>query len=257
MSISTVNQYQIYCITEGAFVKGFGTALPTVCYTNDTHTVGANSAQLIQTISSSQVSIKQNQSTTGTNFFVKDIKFTNVESQTTQSVDYTFDILTSVYNYDFFVDDTNVGDYFTINVRPNTALGLVTQDINIGDTTLHGSAGLLMYGRRGYEIKITDGTNTDDLGRILSIDTGTGIVTFTNATTHEYSAANTNIIMNYYVMKNYTIAGYGQVRYGDNIFAAATVPAGTTVRYTYQNNSVSGDLTDKPKNFSLSFSAQF
>lgn len=257
MSITSVSQWQIFCITENQVVTGWGPTFPTVCYHNSAHTVNPNSWQLIQTITSDQVTIKQNPTTVGSAFWVKDIEFKNVVSQTSQTTEFTFDIPVCVYGYDFFVDDTNVGDYMTIIASPDTVLGLITQNVSIGDVTLYAPAGLLGYGHIGYEIKITDGTNMDDLGRMKIIDKSTGIVTFTNASTHNYSSANTIVMMNYYVMKNYTISGYGQVRYGDNVITATAIPAGTTVRYIYQNNSVPGDLTDAPKNFRLSFSAQF
>jgi hypothetical protein len=257
MSITTINQYKIFCVTENKFVIGEGLSPPTVCYNNNTHTVNPNSWQLVLSVSNSQVIVKQNQVSTGGNFWIKDIVFSNIAPQSTQTVDYTFDVLCNVYCYDFFVNDTNAGDYITIIVRPNTIVGLIGANMNIGDTTMIGPSGLLTYGYPGYELTVTDGTNIDVLGRILSIDADTGVVTFTNASTHTYSSTNTEVILNYYIMKNYTISGYGQVRYGDNILTAAVVPAGTTVRYIYQNNSISGDLTDAPKKFRISFTAQF
>jgi len=56
--MSAVSQYKIYCITEAAYVEGWGMAPPTVCYNNNAHTVNGDSVQLIQTISSDEMTIK-------------------------------------------------------------------------------------------------------------------------------------------------------------------------------------------------------
>lgn len=49
--VPTYAEYGIYCVTEGQFVYGYGLDLPTQCYNNHSHTVGAGSASLTQDVS--------------------------------------------------------------------------------------------------------------------------------------------------------------------------------------------------------------
>ena len=154
-----------------------------------------------------------------------------------------------MYSFTFPVDSTNKGDDITIAVNPDTTLGLVTQNINIGDTTLYAPAGLLAYGWNGFEIKITDGTNTNDLGPIKSIDKNTGIVVFTNPAINSFSSTNTLVKMTYYVMKNLKFGSPGIMRFGDDIIGGSSPPIGTVVKFTYKNNTQPGDPGDDPKTF--------
>lgn len=245
---SSVNRYKIYCSTEAKYVEGWGTATPTTCYNNNTHTVNADSWQLIETISTDIVKIKEDSVIIPRNVLIKHIEFADVESNTEQSQYFTFDMVTSMYSFTLVVDDTNKGDEFTIAVNPDTTLGLITQNITAGDTLLYAPPGLLAYGWNGFELKVTDGTNTDELGRILSINKTTGVVTFETPTIHNFSSSNSLVKMTYYTMKNLKIGAPGVLRFGDDVIGGSTPPVGTVVKFTYKNNTQPGDLTDTPKN---------
>lgn len=58
--MSSVNQYRIYCTTEQSWVYSWGTDEPTVCANNTNHTVNLNSVQVFDSVSNSDVVIKNN-----------------------------------------------------------------------------------------------------------------------------------------------------------------------------------------------------
>lgn len=247
--MTSATHYKIYCITESKYVDGWGTSAPTTCYNNNTHSVNSDSVQVIEVVSSDVVKIREDSIVIPRNVWIKHIEFDNVASNDYQHQYFTFNILTSMYSFTFSTDDTNKGDSFTIAVNPDTTLGLITENMLIGDTSLHAPPGLLAYGWNGFELTLTDGTNTDDLGMILTIDQVTGIVTFSNAITHNYSSSNTVIKMTYYTMKSLKFGAPAMLKFGDDVIGGSTAPIGTTVRFTYYNNTQPGDLTDAPKNF--------
>ncbi len=251
--MSSVGNYKIYCNDENKYVSGWSVAPPSACYNNNAHDININSVQLIQTISTDTVKIKEDSILIPRNVWIKHIEFTGIYPQTSQDQYFTFKIPISMYSFTFVTDNTNKGDEFTIAVNPDTPLGLITENLNAGVTTLHAPPGLLLYGWNGFELKITDGTNTDDLGMILSIDKDTGIVEFENKTEHNFSSNNSVVKMTYYTMKNFKFGAPGVQRYGDDIIGGASPPIGTVVKFTYNNNSASGD----PKNFIMSLTLLF
>lgn len=248
---SAVNRYKIYCNTEAKFVEGWGTNVPTACYNNNTHGVNLNSWQIIETVSSDVVKIKEDSIVIPRNVWIKHIEFSNVASGTTQDQFFTFSILTSMYSFTLATDDTNKGDELTIAINPDTTLGLISQNVSAGDTSLYAPAGLLAYGWNGFEIKITDGVNTNLLGAIKNIDKVTGIVTFTNPAVNNFSSTNTLVKMTYYTMKDLKFGAPGIMRFGDDVIGGATPPIGTVTKFTYKNNTQPGGSTDTPKSFIL------
>lgn len=244
--MSTVYKYKIYCTTEEKYVEGWGTTAPTVCYNNNTHTVNSNSVQTIDTIASDAVSIKEDKVQVARNVKIEFIEFKNVESNSTQTVEYKFDIVTSMYSFQFMADDTNKGDELTI-AGVDTTMGLIAASLSPGATTLYAPPALLAYGTQGFYLKLTDGTNTDELGYILSIDKIAGTVTFQNATTHSFSSSNTLVKMTYYIMKSVKIGPPATYMFCDDVVGGTAVPLNTVVKFIYKNNSMPGDLTDEPK----------
>lgn len=246
---TTVSRYKIYCTIEAQYVEGWGTTAPAACYNNNTHSVNLNSVQVIEQVASDTVKIKEDSIVIPRNVWIKDIRFTDVESNSSQTQTFVFDITVSMYSFTLTTDDTNKGDEFTIAVNPNTPIGAITADLSIGSTTLNAPAGLLAYGWNGFELKISDTVNTNDLGRITTIDKVNGTVTFTNATTDLFLANQGVLYMTYYTMKELKFGAPGTLKFGEDVIGGAMVPVGTTVSFTYKNNTMPGDLTDSPKTF--------
>lgn len=247
--IKTINNFQIYCITEGKYVEGWSENSPTVCYSNNTHDVNLNSVQLLDSISNTEMKIKEDSVNVSRNVKVISIVFNNVEANTTQHQYYTFSIPTSMYSYFWVSDDTNKGDKISIGINPDSPMGLILQDVSIGYTSLYAPVPVLLYGSVGFNIAITDGTNYQDLGEILTIDKINGVVTFQNALEYNFSSTNSLLTMTYYNMKDLEIGSPGRYPFGEDVIGGAAVPTGTVVRFSYKNEATTLDLIDEPKNF--------
>lgn len=247
-STAIIYKYKIYCIDEEKYVEGWSSSSPTTCFHNLSHSVNLASVQELEVVNNAEVKIKEDAVVLNRNFKIISIVFNNVPSYQSQTVSYTFDLINSFYSFMFISDDTNKGDYLTIAASPNTALGLITQNMTAGATTLYAPIGLLLYGAVGFHIKATDGTNTDDLGYITAIDKVGGTVTFNIPAVHNFSSTNTLILMTYYICKDLEIGAPGIFRAADDINGGTLITPGTNVQFTYTNNARTIDLTEEPKN---------
>ncbi len=241
MTSTTVYKYKIYCQTEAVFVEGFGTDVPTTCYNNNTHTINSSSVQLLETISQSAVSIKEDKVDIGRNVYVKPIEFINVEAGTTETQYCTFPLVTSMYSFKFLFNERNIGDRVSIYANPDTTLGLITANVSVGDTVIGAPPGLMLYGWPGFHLNITDGTNNDHLGIIKSIDRVNNTVTVSEPAEHAFSSTNTVVKMTIRVCDEMLISGPGYLPIGEDVIGGSGLPAGTIARFSYTNNSVSGD----------------
>ena len=247
----TVYQYRIYCNTENTFVTGWGTTPPTTCYNNNEHAVNELSIQVIQTVSSDQVTIKEDKIEIARNLAIKQIEFKDVPTNSSQHVEFTFELLYSMYSFKFMADDTNKGDEITIAVNPDTTMGLITQDVKIGDTVIYAPAALILFGYPGFYIKLSDGVNTDDIGFIKNIDKVNGTITVSEPAQHNFSLTNTFAKMTYFTMRDIKIGSAGMYTFGEDVVGGSAVPLNTVVRFTYKNNARLFDLTDEPKSLIL------
>ncbi len=255
--MSTATQYKIFCNTENSYITGWGTTPPTVCYNNNGHTVNSNSVQVIQTITSNEVTVKEDSISVNRNARIEAIYFTNVASFDTQDKTYVFQYPTSMYSYTFSVDDTNKDDEITISVNENTTMGLITSNVTAGATVIHAPVALLLYGQVGMNLSLVDDVNTDEIGYILSIDQNAGTVTCSIPTEHSFSSSNTVVKMTYYVMRDLRLSNAGVYKWFDDIIGGSPPPVGTTVKFTYRNNAMFNEIDSTPKNFTIYLTVLF
>jgi hypothetical protein len=223
-----VTQYKIYCETEAKFVSGWGQSPPTVCYNNNAHSVNTNSIQVVNVISSSIVSINQNDVTRSGRFILETISIPNVAGGTTSTI--------SLHAFNFALNAAETGDLFSIVVRPDTPLGLIASDMTSGDTVVPISPYIIPYLTAGMYLTLTDGTNSNGPTKILLIDSVNYTVTLKTAVTHNYSASNTQMLLNYYIIKDMAIILGTTYSFGGEIINSSTVPAGTTATFSFTNN---------------------
>lgn len=238
---TAVSNYKIYCTTENIYVSGWGVVSPTTCYHNNTHTVNPNSVQIIDTISSNTFSVKEDKIEVSRNTTVYSISILDIAPGETKSVTYTFPIPVSLYSFIITPDATNKGDIYSIIAAENTTLGLIVADLAINDTSLIAPTAFLLYATVGYHVSITDGTNTQDLGLVLTKDMETGVITFQNPIQYIFLASNTLIRMTIKVLNQIRIGGAGVYKFFDDVIGGAPIPAATIAKFTYTNNSIAGD----------------
>lgn len=232
----SITQYKIYCNTEAKFVLGWGTSPPTVCYNNNVHTINTNSIQIVKTVASNIVSINQNDVSQSGRFILETVSIPNVPGGSTSTVNYKFDVPISLHAFNFALNSAETGDLFSIIVSPNTQLGLITGNVSSGATVIKISPGIIPYITNGLYLTLTDGTNTEGPNKIILIDSVNYTLTLKTPLTHSYSASNTQMLLNYYVIKDMAIILGTTYSFGGEIINSSTVPRGTIASFTFVNN---------------------
>lgn len=243
MSI-TYTRYIVPCITEGIGVdSGFVSSVPTVCPNNNTHTIDPTGIRVVDTIVDKVVVIKQSTNVTvGPNFRV-DCYTVNIPANATVTYDISYPYNICTYLVTYQATPENIGDSFDVIGAPDTICARLAADIEPGVTTLTlNPVYVTLY--PGYSLTITNGTDTDNLGEIKTYNIGTGVITFTNATTHSFVA--TNIVrMSVYRVKCFNIVNGESFVIGRTKIDASGLPANVKVRFVYRNKS----NVDKTFNF--------
>ncbi len=234
---TTLYKYQIYCTTEEKYVSGWGTAAPTACYNNTSHSVNTNSVQVIDTINTNEVTINQNNSSIAGKFHIESVNIANIQPNSTGTVTHVFDVATSLHSFNFALNAAEAGDTFSIAVNPNTPLGLITQDAKANDIVLSVSPYVIGYMFPGFYVTVSDGTNSDTTIKILSRNLVNSTITIKTPLINSYSASNTQIFMSYYCIKDMPIILGTTYSFGGEIINASNVPAGTTALFSFTNNS--------------------
>jgi len=94
--------------------------------------------------------------------------------------------------------------------------------------------------QRGFVVKLSDGTNTDNVGRVISIDdTNNKIYVETNLSNSFAAATPTYIKATVQVVHDYEIGPGWEHKIGDSKIGGSTLPEYTLVSIKYTNNGES------------------
>lgn len=236
--MSTVFKYRIFCNTEGTNVYQWATDEPTKCPNNTNHSIKASSTTIIEEIQQNVVKIKEESVDTGGHFRSESVIIPTIAGNSTNYVDKVWKYPVSVYSVSFITNNSNMGDNLSICTGPDTRVGVITENVTTAMTTFKVSPIVMQYIAKGYNIKLSDGTNTDELGEVCSFDTVNNTITVDNASTHNYNYTTpTYVLMEPYFIKNFEIGPAWKYDIGMSKIGSAYVPAGTVIRCIYKNNS--------------------
>ena len=236
---SVVYQYRIYCITEG-HVYEWNTIEPTTCPNNTAHTINPNSISIVDQISSNEVKIQQESVPTGGNFRAETFKIIAATgpAMTVSQMSWPFNV--SLLQASFTTDSTNQGDNVTVEIPSNLPIGAITQNVNQGDTVINVSSSVITNIMIGYCIILSDGTNTNDLGRIIAIDTVNNRVTMEVAAVNSFVVATPTVVgLTIRPVSNFQFGPPQTYNLGQSSLGASSIPANIPVVVKYQNNGSS------------------
>ncbi len=233
---SVVYQYRIYCITEAQNVYEWNTVAPTTCPNNTAHVINPNSISIVDQIASNEVKIQQESVPTGGNFRAETFTLTATgPGMTTAQMSWPFNV--SLLQASFTTDSTNQGDKVTVEIPSNLPIGTITHDVNVGDTIINVSPSVITNSMVGYCIILSDGTNTDDLGRIIAIDTINNTVTMEVASPNNYAVATPTVVgLTVRPISNFEFGPPQTYILGQSSLGASSIPANVPVTVKYQNN---------------------
>lgn len=243
--MSTVNLYRIYCETDDQYEQAWSENILTQCPVNNTHTVTANSVQLLNSVSNSIVEIKDLNSNVGGDFRIETKKITAPVGESTH--DYSWKIPIRVHGIKFVTVDEHKGDIINNDVAPDTLIGSITSDVAIGDDVISVTTSVIQSVKLGYYITLDDGVNSESLGYVTSINTNTNEITTELQASNSYLASTpTNVYMTLRHVINYEIGEPQTHSLGDMKIGGALLDANTISRVRYINNGAS------PKDFIFS-----
>lgn len=147
--------------------------------------------------------------------------------------DFSFPYYISMFSAEWFTSETHIGDIASFEIAPNTLIGLITSDINSGDTTFYVDDSVIENVKLGFSIKIGD----DYLGRIFDIDNENNTITTEFATSNNYFAADNVLVkMTMKLVVEYHFIHTGKNEMGKEKIGSEVIPPNTVMRINYYNN---------------------
>jgi len=244
MSDITLHKWRVYCVTDSKYEYTWldeNQSTPTTCPTNTAHTIDTSQVTIVDTRDSNIVNINQEDTTTGQHFLWDTQTFTALANQTT-SYSFSYPMNVSVIEAQYVSALENVGDSWSWIIAPNTIVGAITWQVDVGNTIINVTSTVTDNIKVGYYVNLFDGVNTEDLGRVLSVDPVLGSITVETPSTQSFSAASpTYVRMNIYFMKDAVFGHPWLTVFGEGKIKSSFVPANTVVQVNYTNNDVATD----------------
>jgi hypothetical protein len=288
--MTTYYKYRLKCTTDNIneyWILSENDPVPTTCPTNTAHTIDSTQTTIVDTISDTQISIKEEETPTGGSFAVQTLKFTATKNSiSSKSLSWPFPI--SALSVNFITSSEHSGDCICAFIGQNTITGAITEDVSpasawtaqnytVGQTVTythpthgdrcytcivntvsneiptntafwrHGleisvSSTVIANVYIGYQIKLYDGVNTDDVERVLFIDTeNSKIYVETNLTNSFLVASPTYIKQTVFMFKDYDFQEPWEHEIGQSKIGGSYIPKDTIVKISYNNKSIDTD----------------
>lgn len=234
--MSTIYRYRIYCENEQQYVYIWDTVPPTVC-PNDATPVNEDKLDIVETLSQNTSIVEeptfgyfQSQS------YVMDIPAGNIGDTTIMDITWPLDV--QIWKSDLIPLSNQIGDTIYTIISPNTTVGLLTSDANIGQNIITVSDTVIANVANGFDITLTNGTITENLGQIIHINTSTKQLTMEKTLTQNFlTSTPTYVQFSYIMVKNQVIVNTDTIKYGEKGLKYKLLPANTIMRILYKNNS--------------------
>jgi len=234
----TIYQYRVYCIEEGKNVTVWSKTKPTLCPNDHTdRSIDPIRTTVIDTISKQHVITDDGLQG---NYQVINIEY-DIPSGASGDVtihDRSWPMDLEVWRSYFKPQSQHIGDKVDFITAPDTLIGALTA------TGISGSTGLTVTSIttdletgivKGHEITITDTITPTHLGRIIGIDRENYQLIMELPLPQDYPIGSA-IILQPYMVKDYTIIDTEKIVLGEKGFKATILPANTIVRLIYTNH---------------------
>lgn len=233
----TINYYRIYCITEAQNVYEWNTISPTTCPNNTAHIINPNSISIVNQRAPSVTTIQQETVPTDGWFKTETIVINaatgpNVTTEVTQS--WPFNI--SLLNLYFTTSGDNTGDLLNIYWAKDLPIGVITNDIAVGATTMTVPGSVIQNVYVGFTIALDDGTNHNNCGRIIALDSINNIITFEIDTTNSFSSSTPTAIEITVNPVELTFGPAADYSIARNVIGGSHIPANQVATLDYLNN---------------------
>lgn len=234
--MTTVYKWQLYNVNTGQYEYGWSDVKPTKPFTDPSQVADPDSIVVVDTIESRTVAVQQPFKGTG-GYFLCEGKTLSAPANQTSTINYSYPIPIVALNIKFETADAQENDVLEA-YTDDPVVGVLTNNVSVGATVIPVSPTVMTNVFLGGHIILTDGVHTDNLGRILGINTTNSTLTMETPTTHAFSASSpTYVKYRIYFIRSYTFGPAGHHDIGGCVVGGAAIPANVQMRLAYTNTS--------------------
>lgn len=242
--MTTLTKYRIYCNTEGGWVEQWSETELTVCPNNNGHTINPDSLQEMDTISDNHVTIQEEHielgvTATGGHFGCRSVVVGVSSANEIEYTDVSHPFSIGLMTAQFTTEESMRGDCLEIIVAPDTIIGAITENVDIGVTKTFGvSSTVLDNIELGFLVGLFNGVNREAMGECVDIDiTNSKITTSKYLTTNNFSAASPTYVEMGVQMAAIEAGPPRNFQLGMNSIGASHLLPNTIIRGVYHNRS--------------------
>lgn len=161
-----------------------------------------------------------------------DLYISGVTGTTYEDISFPYPV--SLFSSEWLVGENQIGDAAEFHLSPNTVCGALTQSHSSGDTILHVSDTVFTQANImiGYYITVND----QNLGRVLSKDPNNLTITVENPLQYDADPGS-YVLFTVKIVPHWRFNAPGFCSVGESKIGASFIPANTTMRMIYHNNS--------------------
>lgn len=237
-STTPIYEWKIYCSTENAFISYFGSTAPDKCPNDTSHTVSSSTGSVSQIRLIGPNYVIATDPTPDRAFY----QYTTIPldvpaNKEPQILSTTFSYPFDMYIWEMAIAQGSmcIGDKLSVQIGPDTILGLLTSDLNTGTTGMSCTTTVTNKVARGCEIGITNGVTKEYLGRVLSYSDGQ--VVFSTPSSNYYPVGS-YVLWSVYPIKDMIIDSTERLVIGAKGLKTKLVPANTPIKIIYQDNTI-------------------
>lgn len=231
--------YRLYCKTERNYILVHTTSdtPPTQCPNDQYHSIDPNSVEDITAYESNKLTINGSLPV-NKKFEIATFTFTGgsgVPNDTITEYDISFDMDVEIASMRVFNTTSHLGNFLDAILNPGAVLATITENIDNSTIGFFGVSSIANL-KIGYNVLISDGGNTDDVGRIIDIDDVNSQIKVKTPPTNSFTSG-AEIQSNIYYTKNFHL-GDPYINYPThNVQKTLFFKQGNILRIRYHNTS--------------------
>lgn len=249
--MSTVYYYKLWCNDENAYVYVWDTQEPTVCPNVNTHSINLESISIEDSVSEEKVIINEESANKTGGYFKIESQAFDAPPNTITTYDFSYPIKMGVLAIKVPTNDNQEGDIMSVFLAPNTTIGVITSDANIGDTILNVSQTVINNIALGFYVNITDFVNSDELNRVIGINKVNNTITVETPVQTGFTASGTYVQISINYMDKWEIGRGWVYEFGDSKIGASVADENVPARVIYENK------TNETKRVRIAFEAMY
>lgn len=169
-------------------------------------------------------------------------------------VDLSFPYHCNIFSCQYIHKDYMEGDVIDVIIAPDTLIGAITANVDIGDTVINVQPTVIDNLKIGYRVNLFTGVTSEEIGECIAIDSVNNQITVSKAATMPYMAGGpTYVRMNYYMVEDLALRDKHAMELGKDLIGGSLLPANRVLRLIYTNN----EGTTVNKMFSLVLEIKF